>query len=319
MGVNVESKFLIPRTMTKHCPQIIKHAVALVLVCTAIAASALASSGKDLNTIDDSGLRQGYWIIKGYMLSSNAYDPNSTFEEGEYLNNKKEGLWTRFWPNGNLKSEIHYDRNRPSGAYSVYYNTGQMEERGLWDKNKNIGEFKRWHSNGNLQQEFYFSDSGKRNGIQKYFHENGIVELEVNIVNGKESGVMKRFLEDGTLKEEKVLQDGVLLEGSIKKHNDAKVAKKKPTKSHVEKINQVEDTPESEVTEDIPNDAFQFKPNGENILYDASRQITQIGEFRNGRLWDGKWHRYNNNGILIRIEIYRNGKYLGTGVISDDE
>jgi hypothetical protein len=31
--------------------------------------------------------------------------------------------------------------------------------------------------------------------------------------------------------------------------------------------------------------------------------VTQSGEFQQGRLYDGKWYRYNSDGLLIRIEI----------------
>jgi hypothetical protein len=39
----------------------------------------------------------------------------------------------------------------------------------------------------------------------------------------------------------------------------------------------------------------------------------------NGRLYDGKWYRYNTDGILIRIEIYKGGKFIGLGVIGENE
>lgn len=273
-----------------------------------------ARNGEDLNITDGHGMKQGYWIIKGYMISNSDYNPNATVEEGEYIDNKKIGLWKKYWPAGTLKSEINYVDNRPIGEYSIYYENGQLEEQGYWDSNKNIGEFKRNHSNGNPQQEFYFGDNGKRNGIQKYYYDNGQLRVEVNIINGKESGVMKRYNSDGTLKEEKVLENGTLKKGSIKRFkskSNAPVVKKTNT---TKKLNTVS----SKELADIPNEAFVFKPNGHNVLYNQNQQVTQIGDFNNGRLWSGKWHRYNADGILIRIEIYQDGKYIGTGVIEED-
>lgn len=32
---------------------------------------------------------------------------------------------------------------------------------------------------------------------------------------------------------------------------------------------------------------------------------------------DGKWFKYDENGILIRIEIYKDGRYIGDGVIDE--
>jgi antitoxin component YwqK of YwqJK toxin-antitoxin module len=279
-----------------------------------------ASTGDDLNSIDDQGLRQGYWIIKGYMSEKPEFAANNKVEEGEYLNNKKEGSWKHYWPNGNMKSEIFYHHNRPQGAYKVFYIDGQLEEQGNWERNKNIGEFRRFHTNGQPQQEFYFADSGKRNGIQKYYHDNGQVELEVNIINGKESGVMKRYHPDGMMKQEMVLENGVLKDGSIKNH-DIKSNKpsQKPKQPTVEEIYDIaKDAPETKEAEDKTNSACNFKPNGYNILYSENQQVTQIGEFKNGRLWNGKWHRYNRDGILVRIEIYKSSRYIGTGVIEEE-
>jgi len=279
-----------------------------------------ASNGDVLNHVDDNGLRQGYWIIKGYMSEKPNFAANNTVEEGDYLNNKKEGVWKHYWPNGNKKSEIKYQHNRPQGPYKVFYNNGQLEEEGNWDRSRNTGVFRRFYDNGQPQQEFYFADSGKRNGIQKYFHDNGQMELEVNIINGKESGMMKRYHPDGTMKQEMVLVNGVLKEGSIKNHtaksNQPEVKHKEPTVEEVYDI--TENAPKTKTAKDNPNSAYSFKPNGYNILYNENQQVTQIGEFKNGRLWNGKWHRYNRDGILVRIEIYKSSRYIGTGVIEKE-
>lgn len=39
------------------------------------------------------------------------------------------------------------------------------------------------------------------------------------------------------------------------------------------------------------------------------------GEYRNGILWNGKHYVYDKNGLLIKIEIYKEGKYAGDGQI----
>lgn len=292
--------------MSAMTAQITRYFTFFLLLCAMSAAvSSFGLKFGEKNATDDQGNRQGYWIIKGYMVDDISFGPNATVEEGNYIDNKKEGLWKRYYPSGSLRSEITYSNNRPFGPYTIYYENAQVEEAGIWHRNKNIGDFNRFYENGQAQQSFFFADNGKRNGVQKYFHENGQLELEVNIVNGKEEGVMRRFNPDGSLREEKILKDGILEPGSIKTFNNSEKSKVKPKET-------------LQVTEDAidePNEAHSFKPNGYNILYNKSQQVTQVGEFKNGRLWNGKWHRYNSNGILIRIEVYKNGKYIGTGVI----
>jgi antitoxin component YwqK of YwqJK toxin-antitoxin module len=267
----------------------------------------------ELNRVDTQGMRQGYWIIKGYMTTEQGYGASTTVEEGHYVNNSKEGVWKRYYPSGVVRSEITYRNNAPYGPYKVYYTNGQLEEKSTWHRNKNVGEFLRFHENGQPQQVFYFADNGKRNGEQRYFHENGQASLVVTVVNGKEDGEMRRYDENGRLKETKTLSAGQLEPGSIRTYKGAS----KPTSTTPKPSKEAVAARAPEPTEQ-PNEAYLFEPNGHNILYNKGQQLTQVGDFKNGRLWDGKWYRYNGNGILIRIEIYQNGRYIGTGVIEEN-
>lgn len=270
--------------------------VFILLINTSLSAS------ENINEVDDNGLRQGMWVIKGNMTTALGYDSNAKVEEGSYLDNRKEGLWKKYWPQGVLKSEITYALGKPNGQYSVYYKNGQLEETGNWVKSKNTGDFRRFYENGNPQQEFTFADNGKRNGVQKYYHPNGKLELEANILNGKEEGDMKRYYADGKLKEKKTMQGGVLNAGSIKTYTD-----------HQEKeyaIQPKKEAKKSTKAIDKPN-VRAFDPEGYNTLYNTDLQKTQVGEFKNGRLWDGRWYRYTDDGLLDKIEIYKLGRYAG--------
>ncbi|MBL0315420.1 MAG: toxin-antitoxin system YwqK family antitoxin [Flavobacteriales bacterium] len=285
-----------------------------ILLTTVLSVFVLQSfaSGGEINQTDAKGQRQGYWIIKGSMIDDHAYKPESKVEEGIYLDNRKNGLWKKYWPNGKTRSEINYDHGKPQGEYKLYYENGKLEEHSIWTNSKNTGAFKRYYDNGNPQQDFLFAENGKRNGLQKYYHDNGKIAMEVNIVNGQESGIMRRYNTDGSLAEEKTFENGVLKQGSNKKYKVTEtpaVPAKDPYDDSVGK--------ESKVTADKTNKAQPFKPNGFNTLYDKNGQITQIGEFTEGRLHDGKWYRYNSDGLLIRVEIYKGGKYVGLGVMEE--
>lgn len=278
---------------------------------------AILATGNGSNTVDESGMRQGHWTIRGYMVNEPGYEAAALVEEGNYVDNRKEGVWKKYNPAGWLRSEITYANNRPQGPYIIYYSNGQIEEKGSWNKNMNTGDFERYYQNGNLQQKFIFTDDGKRNGLQQYFHENGQLELIVEIVDGKEEGVMTRYHADGSLKEKKTLNGGVLDSGSIQRF-EREVATEELDFTAEEMVDIPSDAPESASSLDQPNEAHTFRPNGYNILYNKGQQVTQIGDFRNGRLWNGKWHRYNGDGILVRIEIYKAGRYVGTGVFEDE-
>ncbi len=51
--------------------------------------------------------------------------------------------------------------------------------------------------------------------------------------------------------------------------------------------------------------------NGYYILYNKNHQKTKDGIFKDNRLNDGKNYIYNANGILIRIEEYKDFSYKG--------
>jgi antitoxin component YwqK of YwqJK toxin-antitoxin module len=289
-----------------------KYIFSLILMLV-LAYSASANPGiEGINSLDGQGRRTGYWIINGSMKPTPGFSTEQIIEEGNYLANKKQGLWKRYYATGKLQSEITYKNNIPNGPYSTYYPTGILEERGDWSYNKNIGNFERYHPNGVKSQAFIFDNSGVRNGPQYYYHENGKTELEVAIVNGREEGIMKRYYANGDLKETKGFSGGKLNDGSIKAYT--MVAKNVV----LDEDNGVTEKHSLTSAEDKPNLAL-FKATGDNILYNKDRLISQKGYFKNGRLWNGRWYRYDSNGLLEQIEVYKNGKFLGLAPLEESE
>lgn len=281
----------------------------LLLCCSLISVEAQSSDA--LNAMDENGRRTGYWVINGSMKPTQGFSPEQVIEEGNYTASKKQGLWKRYYPSGVLQSEITYASSIPNGPYKTYYTDGVIEEVGNWKFNKNIGSFKRFHPNGKTSQAFEFSDNGLRNGEQKYFHENGVVELEVRVVNGKENGRMTRYFANGEIKEVKDFNEGVMADGTLHTYSMKKPkVTVKETPAVTEKVAPI-------VKEDKPNIAV-FKATGKNTLYNKDLQVSQIGYFKNGRLWNGRWNKYDSNGILEAIEVYKDGKFAGHALLEDD-
>ncbi len=267
-----------------------------------------------INVTDANGLKQGYWKIFGRMKNLPGYKADQLIEEGNYKNSRKTGLWKKYFPSEKLQSEITYSNNRPSGPYTIYYENGQVEEQGNWKSRRNTGDFKRWHKNGNVAQEFKFNETGKRDGVQKYYHENGQIELEVSVKNGKENGDMKRWYANGDLKEEKTFNDGVVDAGSVKTYEP---------KNAIVAVNEGNDVPDKaapEVGEDKPNPAQKVGVvwEGRHTLYNKNKQITKDGIFKRGKLWKGKWHKYDENGIKVSIEMFENGRYIGNAPLEEE-
>ena len=264
-----------------------------------------------LNRVDEMGRKQGYWKIVAPKAEKPGYTNGQLIEEGRYANSKRIGLWRSFWPNGKVKSEITYVSGRPRGEYTIYYPNGKTEESGTWDLDRNTGKFRRWHANGELAQEFVFDETGLRDGQQKYFHENGQLAVDVKVEDGKEQGTMKRYYANGDVQQVAQFNDGVI--------NPANSKFIKPVHKATPTAPAAEAKPAPAVTQEESTNASLFKENGFNTLYDKQLRISQQGVFRNGRLWNGKYLRYNKDGILSRIEVYEGGRYIGDRPITDED
>ena len=262
------------------------------------------------NHTDKEGFRQGYWILHGGISTDDGYGPTQKVEEGEYLDNKRTGTWKKYYPTGVLQSEIDYIENHPYGSYITYYHNSKVEEAGFWAANKNTGDFKRFHENGKLAQEFNFNAKGKRDGVQKYYFPNGQLQCSVEIESGVAHGDYILYYANGEKREEKRITNGEVEAESIKTYELIKPIK---PFAQAPELSQEETTPRKD---DRPNLGI-FKDTGFNTLYNRNKQITQVGDFVEGRLWNGKWHKYNEDGILQRVEVYRAGRFIGYGIIDD--
>lgn len=263
-----------------------------------------------INQKDVDNLKQGSWKITGEMRKDTAYSASSIIEEGKYENGRKIEVWKRYYPNGNIQSKIHYSNGRPKGMYAFYYGNGEMEEQGNWNRNKNIGEFRRFYENGELMQHFHFADNGKRNGEQLYYYPNGEIEVRVDVIDGKENGSLKRYYQNGELKSEMKVSMGMADKNSYVEYKP-----KKEIKPIVE-IPKVEKK-EAKIEKAKPN-IGTVDPEGYNKLYTRSLLLKWDGYYHHGKPWNGKKFIYNQNGILTRIEIYKNGLYIGNGVIEEE-
>lgn len=280
------------------------YILALIFVCSLTNAQSETQTDT-INQIDENNLKQGWWIF--YFKEDQAKKKT----EGKYKNSRKNGKWKSYFMSQQLKSEITYMNNRPSGYYKVFYENGQVEEEGVWKNNRNVSEFKRYYKNGQVSQDFKFNETGKRDGEQKYFHENGQVMIEGNWNGGKEAGLIKEYNSDGSLRAERFYNNGAMDESK------SKVYEKKDNNL----ADEIKDAPEVKVVADKSetsgSSGHKFTGNGKHKLFNKNKQISKDGIFKNYRLMDGKWYRYNEDGILVKIEIYKNGRYIGDGVIED--
>lgn len=275
--------------------------------------------GQTVNQIDEEGKKTGLWVILGKDQTKPGYQPDQVVEKGEYASGRKTGLWTLFYPSNTVKSEITYSNGRPRGPYKVYYENGQLEEDGNWRSNRNTGAFKRYYEDGQVAQDFNFSPGGKREGEQIYYYENGQVMIQGNWNGGKESGELKRWYDNGELKSVQYFDEGKSDPTKTKTYGDPEqLASADPEPIPQPTESGVKTTVVVNTQKEKPN-VGRFDGNGKHTLYNKNKQVTQKGLFVNGKLKDGEIRRYNKDGILEKIEVYKNFGYVGDGVVTEEQ
>lgn len=267
------------------------------------------------NQVDANGLKQGYWIVLNTVKKLPNYPAEAKVEEGKFADSKKIGIWKTYFPSGNLKSEITYTNNRPSGYAKMYYENGKLQEEGNWENNRWVGGYKSYYENGQVFYDFKYNTTGKREGEQKYFYDNGQVMMKGEMHDGKEAGVWEEHYENGDLRAKKAFNDGAL-----DAENTEVYAPKQPLPPKKEEVVSKEPPKIVDSKVEKANEAQKpFDGNGHAKLFLPGARISKDGDFKNYRLINGKDYVYNSDGILERIAVYKDGKYVGDAPIEDKD
>ncbi len=225
-----------------------------------------------VNHTDDSGLKQGLWIV---------YKDNQMVEKGNYLNDLKEGVWTSYFEDEVIKSEITYLAGEAKGLAKFYYKSGKLREEGNWQIDHWEGSYKYYLESGQLSYDWFYNNKGKREGEQIYYHANGKKMYEGLWKDGKTEGTLKVYDEGGYLIQEKTFNDG-------------RIAK-------VENIDQNKSI----------NTTAKFIGTGYHSIVNLSGQTEEKGFFVKGKLFDGEKYSYNENSDLTKTTSYKQGKIVG--------
>jgi antitoxin component YwqK of YwqJK toxin-antitoxin module len=249
---------------------------------------------------DESGRKQGHWIVKGKHKPQKNYPPEDKIEEGDYKDSRRNGEWTFFHIGNVPKLKTTFVNNKASGKYIKYHTNGNLKEEGEYRMGRQVGGQTQYFEDGKVKRKQTYNSVGKPVGKVVEYHSNGEVALEANIdpkTMKRTSAVWKN--EDGSVKREvKYGPDG--------RPTDVKegVVKQKAVVGE----GQAASKPVGTVTKD----GKPFNPDGFNMLY-KNDELYQVGKFKAGRLWEGKFYKYDADGLLLKIEKYKGGKYHSDG------
>ncbi|MDX1653240.1 MAG: hypothetical protein R3277_12150 [Brumimicrobium sp.] len=257
-------------------------------------------SNNAINQVDSSGRKHGKWILYGKDKPDKGYPTEAKVEEGFYKENRKNGLWIYYYEDGKTpKLKGYYEDNRPNGPFTKYFPNGNIQEEGTFSKNRYVDSLKRYNEEGTLIFEAVYDRNGLENGRVSHYHQNGKPQYVYHSERGKPVGEAVRYWPNGEIKE-RILYDaegkvqetsGVIKQQDIAEEQMIAAGRKAP----------------------IPPKNKSFKANGYNKLLNKAGELLMEGEFKNGRLWDGRLYVYDEDGLLLRLEVYRNGIFHSEG------
>jgi len=109
----------------------------------------LASSGEvGYGNYFRNGMRQGLWNLR---------DENGNKAKINYIDNKREGFSTQWYPNGRKKIEGTFINDQENGRFTHWAPDGQKEGEGFYRYGKYDGKWKFWDEDGKLI-EFVYKD-----------------------------------------------------------------------------------------------------------------------------------------------------------------
>lgn len=258
-----------------------------------------------LNQKDRNGLKQGYWVFYGKDRPEAGIPASGKIEEGPYEDDRKNGLWTKYHNDGvTPRIKGTYVNNRPQGFYQKMHPNGKVKEEGTFIRNSYRDSLKRFHENGVIEFAASYNETGREQGKVKYYYPNGQIEFEYTASNGKPNGKATRFYENGDVKELIEYDATGRVISSIQKEMIQPTVNVKDPGASKEKAPFVS-RPRTK--------GAKFIPNGYNKCYNENDEIWQDGEYRNGQLWDGKVYEYDEDGILLKVKVFKQGVYHSDG------
>lgn len=257
-----------------------------------------------INQVDDQGRKQGKWIFLGKDQPEKGYSDDGKISEGPFKDDRKNGEWTMYYKDGvTPKTKGVFKNNRPNGPFIRYHQNGKPREIGTFSKRKYSDSLQRFNEKGIKVYDAKYDKSGKESGTVTHYHDNGKPEFVYTAKNGVPTGKAYRYWPNGDVMEELVYdEDGSIKEttGVIERTNPA-VEVESPSSVNIKKA-----------PKPYPSIA-DFEPNGYNKIRNDDLELWQEGDFKNGLLWDGRLYVYDEDGLLLKVEVYKEGKYHSDG------
>lgn len=153
-------------------------------------------------------------------MTLTAQEKNQTDPAG-----RKQGIWIKNWPNGNVQYEGQFSDDKPAGTFKRYYENGKLQSVMQFSNNGIEAYTELFHINGNLGAVGKYRNQ-KKEGLWKFYSGKtaGYLVVEEYYANNLNDGKSVKYYADSTIAEIKTWKNG-LLNGEWKQfHQNGKIA-----------------------------------------------------------------------------------------------
>jgi antitoxin component YwqK of YwqJK toxin-antitoxin module len=89
-----------------------------------------------INKTDINNYKVGKWVLKGMHKTGSGYSPQQIIETGNYVNNRKDGVWIEYYKNGKMRNKLTYVNGTLNGRAVFYDEKEKILKEGAFKNNK---------------------------------------------------------------------------------------------------------------------------------------------------------------------------------------
>ncbi|TWI99278.1 antitoxin component YwqK of YwqJK toxin-antitoxin module [Mucilaginibacter frigoritolerans] len=241
---------------------------------------------RGFGSFDENGQRQGDWSFYYFngQLKSKVH----------YQNGKLQGEQLYYQQNGNLSSIENDVNDKLDGISTTYFYSGNKRAIINYKQDKKDGEEHDYYSNGNLRAIYNYTND-VLTGTNKEYYKTGPLKSVQEYVNGKSDGAYKSYYESGNPSTEGVYSKDKAI-GEWKYYYDNGKPKEKRTYN-----NDNEEGPHQEFYDngqlELEYNAKKDKINGEETYYNKEGKVYAKYIYDNGVVKSAKY--FNPAGAQI--------------------
>ena len=100
-----------------------------------------------------------------------------TYEKGDYVGGKKDGVWRYYHQHKQLWTKGTFKNGIADGSWEWYLSDGKPWSQGFYKNGKESGIWKFFYNNGNLRSKGTYKD-GLLHGFREKYSKNGNLEIK---------------------------------------------------------------------------------------------------------------------------------------------